>query len=261
MTVQINIHIRYYKRPFTQVLFVLMSESQNNQKQENLWVNLAFNIAAPAIILSKFSNEQYLGTTTGLIIALLFPLCYGLWDFTSRKKINIFSILGLVSTLLTGTISILELDPQYIAIKEAAIPGIIFILVLASAWTPFNIVEKLIFNEAIFNVEKLKDTIENHHNTKKLKAVFKNSTYLIAASFALSSVLNYVLAKVIVVSQPGTEAYNEELGKMTALSYPVIALPSTIVMGIALFYLMHQLQKLTGEDIEEFLAVGHKKEK
>jgi intracellular septation protein A len=258
MAVQIDVHIRYYMRLVVLTLPLVMAEALKPEKTENLWINLAFNIAAPAIILSKFSNEQYLGTTLGLIIALLFPLCYGLWDFISRKKVNIFSILGLVSTLLTGTISLLELDPKYIAIKEAAIPGIICILVLLSTCTPFNIVEKLIFNEAIFDVNKLKHTIENHHNTEKLKGVFQNSTYLIAASFALSSVLNFVLAKVIVVSQPGTEAYNEELGKMTALSYPVIALPSTIVMAIALFYLMHQLQKLTGESIESFLAANHR---
>ena len=41
---------------------------------------------------------------------------------------------------------------------------------------------------------------------------------MIASSFFLSAVLNYSLAKILVKSQPGTEAFNAELGRMTALS-------------------------------------------
>lgn len=228
------------------------------KKQENLLLNLAFNIAAPAIILSKFSGESALGTTTGLIVALSFPLAYGLFDFVQRKHINVFSILGIISTLLTGTISLLKLDPSYIAIKEAAIPGIIFFLVLFSTWTPYPLVEKLIFNDSLFDLTKLKQRIQEKKAEKTIRKVLNVCSYIVAASFALSSALNYFLAKWVVVSAPGTEAYNEELGKMTALSYPVIALPSMIVMGIALFYLISQIQKITDDRIEHYLLAAKK---
>ncbi len=108
----------------------------NTEKKENLWINLGFNILVPTLILSKLSGEEHLGPTFSLMVALAFPVIYGAYDFYCRNKINIFSILGLVSTLLTGTISLLKLPPEYIAIKEAAIPGIIFIIVLISTWTP-----------------------------------------------------------------------------------------------------------------------------
>lgn len=55
------------------------------------------------------------------------------------------------------------------------------------------------------------------------------------------------------VSPPGTTAYNEELGKMTALSYPVIAVPSMILLFGAIWYLFVQMKKLTGQNIEFFL--------
>ena len=64
--------------------------------------------------------------------------------------------------------------------------------------------------------------------------------------------MNYVLAKVILVSEPGTTAYTEELGRMTALSYPVIMVPSVIMMFIALAYLFTQMKRLTGEDFFSF---------
>lgn len=225
-------------------------------KQENLLVNLAFNIVIPALILSKLSSDEYLGTTLALIVALAFPLAYGVMDFIQRDKVNIFSILGIVSTLLTGSISLLKLGPEYIAIKEAAIPGIIGIVVLISTWTPFPLVGKLIMNDAIFNTPKLNADIAERNTQERLQSVLRNCSIMVAGSFAFSSVMNYLLATWVVVSDPGTVAYNEELGKMTALSYPVIALPSMIIMGITLFYLIKNIQKLTGNSIEHYMLTG-----
>ena len=46
------------------------------------------------------------------------------------------SAIGIFSTLLTGGMTLLELDPNYIAIKEAAIPAAFGIAVLVSMFTP-----------------------------------------------------------------------------------------------------------------------------
>ncbi len=233
-----------------------LTKANNPAKKENIWINLAFNIAIPAFILSKLSGANYLGPTVGLIVALAFPLFYGLMDFRSRHKVNIFSILGLVSTVLTGTISLLALPPEYIAIKEAAIPSVIFLVVFISTFTPYPLIEKLIFNDAIFDMEKLNIELDNDHAQERLAKILTNSSYMVSFSFLFSAILNYVLAKTIVVSLAGTEAYNAELGKLALYSYPVIALPCTAIMMGALFYLMHHLQKITGKEIEEFLLIG-----
>ena len=234
----------------------MLHKEKTHHKKENLWINLIFNIVIPSFILSKLSGDNHLGPTLGLIVALAFPLSYGLMDFRSRQKINIFSILGLVSTLLTGTISLMKLDPKYIAIKEAAIPSLIFIAVLISTWSSYPLVEKLIFNEAIFDMDKLEAELDKLNGFDKLNSILKTSSYFVASSFLLSAVLNYALAKYIVVSQPGTEIYNEELGKLAIYSYPIIALPCTLIMAGTLYYLIHNLQKIIGQDIEEFLLIG-----
>lgn len=226
-------------------------------KQENLWVNLIFNIVVPAVILTKFSNEEYLGVTTGLVVALAFPIAYGIMDFFQRDKINIFSVIGVISTLLTGSISLLQLGPEYIAIKEAAIPGIIGTVILVSTWTPYPLVSKLILNDNLFDLQKLHASIDAVNARPALDNALRNSSYMVSLSFVFSSVMNYLLASWIVVSDPGTSAYNEELGKLTAMSYPVIALPSTVIMAIALFYLIRHIQKITGHSIEEYLIIGH----
>src|SRR5690554_1325326 len=184
MTVQIKFHIRYYTDLYSAALIMMSANTPNNStpspdkqnKKENLWVNLAFNIAIPAIILSKFSNDEYLGITLGLVVALAFPFIYGVMDFFQRDKINVFSVLGVISTLLTGSISLLKLGPEYIAIKEAAIPGLIGLTVFISTWTRFPLVGKLIMNEAIFNLSKLnqdrKSTRLNSSHVRISYAVF-----------------------------------------------------------------------------------------
>ena len=97
----------------------------NNGKSESLLLNLLFNIIIPTVILTKLSGDDYLGTRLAIVVALAFPVIYGLKDFVAARKINFFSALGVVSVFLTGGISLLELDPAYIAIKEAAIPAVI----------------------------------------------------------------------------------------------------------------------------------------
>jgi len=216
--------------------------------------NLAFNIIIPVIILSKFSGAEDLGPAWSIVVALSFPISYGLWDLKQSGKVNAFSILGIVSVCLTGGMSLLELDPQYIAIKEAAVPAIIGIAVLITQKTKYPIIKVFILNEQIIKTEKLYGLLSEKNATERFEQILARSSYIVVASFALSSVLNYVLAKVILVSPPGTTAFSEELGKMTALSYPVIALPSMTVMMIAIWYLFSQIGKLTGESIENFIV-------
>lgn len=216
--------------------------------------SLAFNIIIPVIILSKFSGSESLGPVWSIVIALSFPISYGLWDLRQSGKMNAFSILGIISVFLTGGMSLLQIDPEYIAIKEAAIPAIIGLTVLITQKTRYPIVKVLILNDQIIHTERLRASLEARQATAAFEKILAHSSYIIAGSFALSSVLNYILAKAILVSPPGTTAFSEELGKMTALSYPVIALPSMIVMLVAVWYMFSRIGRLTGEGIENFIV-------
>ena len=226
------------------------------KKKGGFFGNILFNIVIPVLILTKFSGEADLGPMWALVVALAFPVVYGCWDFRRSDKVNFISVLGVISVLLTGGIGLLQLDPAYIAIKEAAVPAVIAVAVLLTHNTRFSLVRKLLLNEDLIQTEKLAKALEAKQATKAFEAKLKFSTYLLASSFVLSAVLNYVLAKWIVVSPAGTEAFNAEIGKMTAWSFPVIAIPCTIIMMIAVLYLFSQIGKLTGEDLDNFLAGG-----
>jgi hypothetical protein len=225
-------------------------------QKESVLANLLLNIIIPSVILAKFSNDEYLGVTAGVIVALAFPLLYGIYDFWKMRKVNAFSILGFVSVLLTGGISLLKLDPQYIAIKEAAIPGILGIIALISVRTRFPLVRTFVYNDKLLKVAKVDLALEQKGTRDAFERSLFNATLMISVSFFLSSALNYILAKIIMVSPAGTAEFNAELGKMTALSYPVIALPMMIILMGTLFYIFRSIRILTGLTLEEIINDG-----
>ena len=112
----------------------MTEQTVKKPQASNTFLELIFNILIPSLILMKLSSDEYLGTVYGLVVALMFPLVYGLYDFYKSKGLNFFSVLGFLSTLLTGGIGLFELDAEWLAIKEAAIPAVIGLVVL---WSGF----------------------------------------------------------------------------------------------------------------------------
>jgi hypothetical protein len=225
----------------------------NKNKNTDALLNIVVNIILPVTILTKFSKR--LGPLSALIIAVSIPLVYGIYEIIKNKKANFISILGLISVILTGGISLLNLPTSYLAIKEAAIPLLIGVVVFISTFTKFPILNMMLFKNEIFNTDKIEEKISLNANEKHYQSLKKNANILLSFSFILSAVLNYVLAKMIVKSPSGTEAFNEELGKMNALSLPVIAIPSMLVLLLVFFYLIKMLKKLTGLSQEEMMNI------
>lgn len=221
--------------------------------KENLLLNLLLNLVIPSLVLSKLSGEEHLGTQWALVVALAFPIAYGVYDFYRAGRINFFAALGFTSTLLTGGIGLLELDPKYIAIKEAAIPAVLALATLISLKTPYPLIKTLLFNEMVVNTQKINSALQQHGNEGLFQQRLKTASLLVAFGFTVSSVLNYALARYLVISPAGTEAFNEELAKMNLLSYPVIAVPVTIITMGALIYLFRSVTKLTQLRLEEIM--------
>lgn len=232
-----------------------VSESKPERPKENPLLNLLINIVIPVTILMVLSKEAYLGPVWGLIVALSFPLAYGIYDLVKYRYFNFFSILGLVSILLTGGIGLLQLDPFWLAVKEASIPLLIGFAVIISLKTRYPLVKLLIYNDNVINIAQVDEALKAHNNITAFERRLKQASWLLAASFFVSALLNFILARVIVVSPPGTEAFNSELGKMTALSYPVIVVPSMIILVFALWFLISGIRQLTHLEWEEIFKV------
>lgn len=217
-------------------------------------IDLLVSMILPSIILMKFSGENDLGASTALITALSFPLGWGIFELLKYRKFNFIALLGLVSVLMTGGIGLLQLDTQWLAIKEAAIPALIGIAVLVSTRTRYPLIKTLLYNPKVMDVDKIKHKLEELGNTSAFEARLSNATYLLAGTFVFSAVMNYILAKWIVISPAGSAAFNEQLGQMTLYSYPVIAIPSMIMMMAIFYYLWRTINGMTGLGLEEVMV-------
>jgi len=243
------------------------SENSTPPKKENTFLNLGFNILLPILILNK--GKAWFGTQLEpffenvaigvLLIAVAFPVGYFIYDYFKRSKYNIFSILGLISVLLTGGIGILNIPTEWFAIKEAAIPFLLGIAVVVSLKTPYPLIRTLLYNPEIMNVERVQAALIEHKAEKDFEKLLANCTWLLAASFLLSAVLNFILARWIVVSPSGTDAFNAEVSKMMAWSWIVIAVPSIVIMMVALFKLMGGIKRMTGLELEQVLHGAEEK--
>ena len=69
----------------------------------------------------------------------------------------------------------------------------------------------------------------------------------------LSALLNYLIARLVVNSPPGSIAFNEELGVMTIVSAIVIGFVSLAVIIVGEIYFLRSVSRLTGIPITRLL--------
>ncbi len=219
------------------------------KKKNNQRLSLMLNIIIPMIVLTKLSGETYLWTTWWLIVALAFPLLYGIRERKKEWSRSFISWLGLFSVLMTWWIGLLKLPTERVAIKEAMVPWIIWLVLLWSLYTWHNLVEKMF--SGILDTQKIFAALENkmHHRHTWMRKL----TRWMIASFALSTVLNYILASWIVTSPAWTQAFNEEIWRLTGISFPAIALPATLILTVAMVIFLMNLSKVSGLEIEEMI--------
>ena len=221
------------------------------EKKENPFINIIVNLLIPIFILSKLTKDQYLGFFYGFILALAFPLLYGLYDLLKRKKINFFSLLGLINTLLTGGIGLLELDKFWMVFKEGMIPFLIGVFILVSQKTRWPLVKT--FLNQILDLKKIHLAYCEKGEEEKWKKQLGLSSFLLGVSFFISALLNIILAQIIIQGTPGTPEFAQSLADLLKYSFPAIALPMTIITGGILYFLLNSIKKNLGFELEEII--------
>ena len=187
-------------------------------KRENMLVNLGFNLLLPILILRK--GDDWFGPGLGkllggassdsmevasclLLLAILFPISYGAYDFVRRRKWNFLSILGALSALLTGGVGLIpELTVTHFAIKEAALPGILGILTVLTLKTKKPLIRLFLYNPEVIRVDLVDQALAERGTQREFDGMMVKCTWLIASSFVLSATLNYLLSNWIVVTEP-----------------------------------------------------------
>ena len=244
------------------------NQSPQIKSKENFFVNVVFNLLLPILILRK--GDDWFGEIIGswssvpsdstfvssilLSIAVFFPVTYGTYDFISRKKWNFLSIFGAISALLTGGIGLIPGGSvSMFAMKEALLPALLGFLTVVTLNTKRPLVKMFLYNPEIFQVDKIDYHLSENGTTLQFHQLLTKCTWLLAGTFVFSAILNYALARIIVITEPSVDknAFNDEIGAMMGWSFPVISLPCMVVSGYAIWLLIRGIKKFTGLDIED----------
>lgn len=213
-------------------------------------------VIVPSIILMQLSGPEDLGPVNALLLALAFPLGWGARDLWLQRRLNPFAVLGLVSIGLTGGIGLLELDAFWLAVKEAAIPGLIGLAVIGSTWTRYPLIRTVLYHPRLIDVERVQAQLLLRGAQAEFEARLQRATWMLGATFFFSATMNFILARWIVVSPAGSTAFNEELGRLTLMSYPMIAIPATLMMLLVLYYIGRAIHQLTGLKLSDCLQTA-----
>ncbi len=239
--------------------------------QDNPIANIVINVLAPVLILSYLSKEGdspwHVGPKIAMAIALALPIGYGLWYFIKHRTMNVFSFVGFLSVLLTGAITIYlwtggqpvrENAALLFGVKEAVQPlilGSLFLITHKLGKPLFNV---FLYNDAIFDVNRIEQAVEEKGNHADYKGLLWKSTLLFFGSFVISSVMNLLLAFYFLgdldpLAENWRELYNKDVARITGWGFLVIGGPLLIVSGFLLWHLVSGLKRLTGLDTEMVL--------
>jgi intracellular septation protein A len=235
----------------------MTQEGKTDKKNNNgVFQDLIFNILIPILILKK--GDDILGWPASwvLVLALAFPIGMGSKDFLKKRKVNLFSILGVINVILTGVIGLMALSPEWVAVKEALVPLVIGAVLIGSMWTPFPLVKKILYNPQIMNIELIESKLKELQNEASFEKTLTHATWIMGASFLLSAVLNFLLARILVTTSPAVDMaqFNNELSSMWAWSMVVIVIPCMCVTFAALWVILRGIRKHAGLTLEQVLV-------
>ena len=244
-----------------------MSEStrkRSKKRQENPFLNLFFNILLPVLILNKFSDKN---PTLILILALLFPVLYGLYDYFKDGHKNWVSVLGFFNILATGALALTDVEGIWFAVKEGLFPLVIAILAIGSAYANRTAIEMLFFQTGVVDEELIRRAATDAGRVDELKTHLRKSTMLLASSFFISAVLNFIIGSTIFVDiDPSLAAeqrqiiLNKQISDMTWMGYVFIALPLMFFMAFIMWYLQKGITQITNLSLENIFPAMKKED-
>lgn len=226
-------------------------------KQENPLLNILLNVLLPVTVLSMCSKEgkwYSLGPQLALVVAVLLPIGYFIYDYHERRKANAFSIIGFISVVFTGGLGLLNLSAQVFGIKEASVPLILAVIIWWTGRGEKPMVRTLLLNPDIVDVPKVESAIAAKNARSEFDRLIKSSTWLLAGAMLLSAVLNYFLAVYFIAgTEHDKERYNEAIAKQTGWGWVVIGVPIMAMMIYAMLRLFKGVKRLTGLDTDQIL--------
>lgn len=222
--------------------------------RENPFLSLLLNVVLPSVILTFLSKPERLGPAWALVIAIAFPIGYGIWDGVRRRRANLFSLVGFASVLLTGGLGLLPTRPLWFALKEAAISVVFAIALIASHAGKRPLIRMLLWNPEILDTGKVERRLEQDGHRRDFERLLFRSSLIVALGLLASAVANFLISMHLLKGTVGgTTEFMEAVGTQTWVTWLVIGLPLLVVMMLSLWLLFRGIERLTGLSMDDLI--------
>lgn len=231
-------------------------------KNDNPLLSLTINILIPVLILHK--GGHYLGShgpLWSLLLALSFPLVYGIHDYVRSGNKNYVSIIGVVNACLTGGLALMQLEGSWFALKDASLPYCLGLYVLISSYTDKPFAKAFFMNPQILNVDLLQKSLDQNGKSAEFDQLLRHGTRFFSLSFFISGTFNFFLALRIfekidptLGSAERAQVLNQQIAHMAWMSLAIITIPLIAFTALFLFWFFRRLGALTGLKVDDLTA-------
>jgi hypothetical protein len=216
-----------------------------------VFVELVCTVAIPAAVMIFGSPPDRLGPVGALLVGLAFPLGYGLASMARDGRPSALAVVALASVLLSGLVGLLELDAAWFAVKEALLPVVLGGMVCATAPTRYALVPVLL--ERLLDADRTRAALAERGQQHTFDRVARRATLELGAVTIASAAGSYVVARLMVGSAGGTEAFADEMGRYTVASFVAVALPALAASVWVLRRTLDALEAAAGVPVEDLV--------
>lgn len=220
-------------------------------------MELVLTIVLPSLVLDHLSKPESLGPFWALVVSLLFPVAFGAWCLWKKTGWNVFSVLGFVTILLSGGLGLLKLDPVWFGLKESAMPVMLGLAFPLSHRFGKPLINALLMQPHILNMKALHAAISDSPKKVAFDSALFRASCGMGLGMAGSAVANFFLALWLLGGkEPGSEAFVKGIAKLNWMGLLVIGIPMTAIMMFVFFWLLREIQRITGLERDDLLNPG-----
>ncbi|MEQ1504242.1 MAG: VC0807 family protein [Myxococcota bacterium] len=217
------------------------------------WIELGCTVVAPTVVL--LFGGAWLGPKLAVAVAVAFPLGFAAMAIARDGRPTALAALSLASVVITGGIGLLDVDPRWFAVKEAAIPVAIGALMVATASTPWSAIGVVL--DRVLDPERMQSAFDRAGGRAGYDAVTHRATIELGAVTIASGAASFAMARWMVTAASGTDLFSTQLGSYTGWSFVAVTLP---VLGLSVWVLRRALERLEyalGVPVEDLIRAPH----
>jgi hypothetical protein len=200
------------------------------------FIDIIMGAVIPILILEWFSGPDRLGPIAAYVLAALVPVAWVFVDlFFVTKKFNFITSYVGFSSIVGGLLTFWFVDGLLYAIKDT-IGLLIRVLIFGGSVIIGKPILKYFFIQALNADTPAKEQSLNQlFKEPSVDRSFGTATWIVVIETAIAAVVNFYLNLYMVLAVFGTEAFNQQVAQVNAITRVALSVPSMLAFMVAMW--------------------------